>query len=226
MNVSLARCAAVWLATTGVCLAMGCWAAGDLHGWSSFDAALSGVAALALIGCAAWSWWVTTVVVAGAVRHRSPSRTGWAQRLVLAACGAVLVGGVQIGPSMAAPSHITVADDQTPPGVGIAALEGLSLPARTTGALAVGAAGAAASAGAALAPPPRVAGPTTTTTVRSGDSLWSIAERLLAPDASAGEITDLMHRLHDLNRAEIGTDPDLIHPGYQLRTPLGVRPAR
>lgn len=216
MDISLARCFTVWTTVTVACLAGGWWAAGTARDWSSFNTALPAVAALALIICAAWAWWVTTVVITGAVLRHSPGRHGWAQRLVLAACGAVLVGGVHVGAAGATPGHIVVADDQSAPGVGLGALDGLALPGRPSGPL-VGHLEQ-------VAPAPQKA--PLVVTVRSGDSLWRIAERLLAPHASDREITELMHHLHTLNRAAIGAEPDLIFPGHQLRTPLGERPAR
>jgi hypothetical protein len=55
-------------------------------------------------------------------------------------------------------------------------------------------------------------------TVRAGDSLWSIARRLLGPDASAGRIAREVNRLWQLNEARIGTgNPSLIHVGTVLR---------
>jgi hypothetical protein len=55
-------------------------------------------------------------------------------------------------------------------------------------------------------------------TVRPGDSLWSIARRLLGPGASAGQIAREVNRLWELNRERIGTgNPSLIHVGTVLR---------
>jgi LysM domain len=55
-------------------------------------------------------------------------------------------------------------------------------------------------------------------TVRPGDSLWSIARRLLGSDASAGRIAREVNRLWELNRDRIGTgDASLIHVGTVLR---------
>jgi LysM domain len=54
--------------------------------------------------------------------------------------------------------------------------------------------------------------------VRPGDSLWSIAKRLLGPDASNGRIAKEVNRLWQLNAARIATgDASLIHPGTELR---------
>lgn len=56
-----------------------------------------------------------------------------------------------------------------------------------------------------------------TVTVRSGDSLWTIAERL-HPGADAAELVDLTADLYTHNRHAIGADPDLIFPGTTLHT--------
>jgi hypothetical protein len=54
--------------------------------------------------------------------------------------------------------------------------------------------------------------------VQSGDSLWSIGERLLGPGASAAEIADEVNRLWELNKDRIATgDPDLLPVGTELR---------
>jgi hypothetical protein len=53
--------------------------------------------------------------------------------------------------------------------------------------------------------------------VQPGDSLWSIAKRLLGPDASPAEIARKVSRLWELNAARIGTGrPDLILVGTKL----------
>jgi hypothetical protein len=55
-------------------------------------------------------------------------------------------------------------------------------------------------------------------TVRAGDSLWSIARRLLGPEASAGRIAREVNRLWELNQDRIGTgNPNLIHVGTVLK---------
>jgi LysM domain len=53
--------------------------------------------------------------------------------------------------------------------------------------------------------------------VQPGDSLWSIAKRLLGRDASAGDIAREVNRLWSLNRARIATgDPNLLMVGTRL----------
>jgi LysM domain len=55
-------------------------------------------------------------------------------------------------------------------------------------------------------------------TVRPGDSLWSIARRLLSGSPSAGQIAREVERLWHLNGERIGTgNPSLIYPGTVLR---------
>jgi LysM domain len=53
--------------------------------------------------------------------------------------------------------------------------------------------------------------------VQPGDSLWSIAKRLLGGDASAGRVAREVNRLWSLNRSRIATgDPDLLMVGTRL----------
>jgi nucleoid-associated protein YgaU len=53
--------------------------------------------------------------------------------------------------------------------------------------------------------------------VQPGDSLWSIARRLLGRDASVGDIAREVNRLWSLNRAQIATgDPNLLMVGTRL----------
>jgi nucleoid-associated protein YgaU len=57
-----------------------------------------------------------------------------------------------------------------------------------------------------------------THTVRAGESLWTIAERLVGPDASATAVAAEVARLWELNRDRIGSgDPSLIYTGTTLR---------
>jgi hypothetical protein len=54
--------------------------------------------------------------------------------------------------------------------------------------------------------------------VQSGESLWSIARKLLGPSASPARIAREVDRLWELNKDRIGTgDPDLVMVGTKLR---------
>lgn len=58
--------------------------------------------------------------------------------------------------------------------------------------------------------------------VRPGDSLWSIAAEHLPPHASAARIATAWPQWYEANRARIGHDPHLIHPGTRLVPPPGT----
>jgi nucleoid-associated protein YgaU len=69
-------------------------------------------------------------------------------------------------------------------------------------------------------PPEPPSGPVTgpSYTVRPGDSLWSVARRLIGGSASAGQIAREVNRLWELNSERIGTgDPNMLHVGTVLR---------
>ena len=93
-------------------------------------------------------------------------------------------------------------------------------------------AGSAQSAG-TLPPPARSATPRRRTgagtgagasiTVAVGDSLWLIAAHRLGPRASDDQIADEWPRWYAENRAEIGTDPNIIRPGITLTAPPSSR---
>jgi LysM repeat protein len=55
--------------------------------------------------------------------------------------------------------------------------------------------------------------------VRPGDSLWSISEEQLAPNATAQRIDRHTGRIYALNREWIGSDPNLILVGQELLVP-------
>ena len=55
--------------------------------------------------------------------------------------------------------------------------------------------------------------------VRPGDSLWSISEEHLGPNATAQRIARKTERLWALNRERIGADPNLILVGQELLVP-------
>jgi hypothetical protein len=62
--------------------------------------------------------------------------------------------------------------------------------------------------------------------VEVGDSLWDIAAARLAPgERSAANVHRYWRQIYRANRAVIGADPDLIHPGTRLAVPP-FRPSR
>ncbi len=139
-----------------------------------------------------WLWVITTVTVLELASGRARSGGGATRRLVLLACGAAVVAGVA---SPAAASGGDRAD----------LLDGLALPERAL----------APSALVTTAVPRAPA--TGPYVVRAGDSLWSIAREHPGPPGTSTE-----QRWHDIwhdNRAVVGADPDLIHPGQALRLP-------
>ena len=55
--------------------------------------------------------------------------------------------------------------------------------------------------------------------VAPGDTLWELAARDLPTDASPAEVDEHWRLLWQVNRAELGPDPDVIRPGTSLRLP-------
>lgn len=55
--------------------------------------------------------------------------------------------------------------------------------------------------------------------VQAGDSLWGIAAAHLPAGASAARIAQAWPQWWSANRAAVGADPDLIHPGLSLTPP-------
>ena len=58
-----------------------------------------------------------------------------------------------------------------------------------------------------------------TLTVRAGDTLWGLTAASLGPFASDVEIAMAWPRLYESNKAVIGDNPHLLHPGQILRIP-------
>jgi nucleoid-associated protein YgaU len=59
-------------------------------------------------------------------------------------------------------------------------------------------------------------------TVRSGDSLWSIAAAALGPLATDADIAREWPRLYAGNRGVIGPNPHFLRPGQVLILPPGT----
>src|SRR5215218_9058419 len=57
---------------------------------------------------------------------------------------------------------------------------------------------------------------TTTKLVQPGDSLWTIAQARLSPDAAPQQVAEEVGRIYELNRDQIGENPNLIFPGQQF----------
>lgn len=200
--VPLSRCLLVWSAASAACAALAHGLSPDLRRAASlaagdrtgvpFDAALVSLAAVVLVACLGWSWVATTVTVAGALHGRSwqvPGCPDAVRRAVLAACGVAVL-------ATAAP----VAADQpagSPPQAAEAhLLDGLPYPDRAIG-----------------------GAPAPTVTVQPGDTLWALAAAGLPDDATDAEITRGWQRIWRDNRASVGPDPDLIHPGTTVHLP-------
>ncbi|PVG83111.1 hypothetical protein DDE18_07225 [Nocardioides gansuensis] len=198
------RCFAVWLTASAVAwlawrgLSASALSLLEAASWrGAFEEVLVGLAAAALLCCAAWCWVVTTVtaweVARGAADLARPQ--GLARRWALAACGAALAAGVA--------SPAVAQGDRGP------VLAGLPLPDR-----------AVPTAPLAAAPVARIApAPTGDVVVQRGDSLWAIAASTLPPDAPDSEVAARCRALYAANRAAVGDDPGLIHPGLRLRMP-------
>jgi hypothetical protein len=222
-SAPLARCLLVLLAVTagtvlGVApllpdaLALGRAIRSGVVAGEPFDAVLVQICEIAVMGCAAWLWLASTVTAVDAARGRKPRHRGVpgaVRRVVLAACGVALVGG------LGAPAH---ADD----GAGTSPLEGLPMPDRATTATHVSRvfARAASHQDRAGHPPLR---PTAVVVVQPGDTLWAIARAGLPPDTDDTTVAARVREIHRANRAVIGADPDLIHPHQRLRMPATSR---
>ena len=56
----------------------------------------------------------------------------------------------------------------------------------------------------------------TTKLVQPGDSLWTIAQARLSPDAAPQQVAEEVGWIYELNRDQIGENPNLIFPGQQF----------
>jgi len=196
----VSRCFMVWLLVSLACAAGVRVLAADLSGPSaSFDALLPQVAAVALLGCAGWFWWVTTWTTLAAARGATWSIPGCPrglQRALLGACGLALVG-------LGSPA---LADPTAHPGPSIVA--GLPLPQRVSGTEHIP----------TLPSRAITSTPSERPVVKPGDTLWDLAAAALPPDATDADITAGWHALYAANR-DVLSDPDLIYPGTPLERP-------
>lgn len=212
-----ARAATLWTAVTAGVLALvrlgatAAPAATAAPPAPTFADLLVAGSAVAAVLAGAWLWLLTTVVVvdvlrAGAVAGQRPTG-GPVRRALLTACGvAVLTAAAQPAtgePGPRSPETVGVHDGHP--------LTGLPLPDRATG-------GDESRVGVRTEPRShRHLAPVVV--VRPGDSLWTIARSALGPDPTAADVAAHWPRIHRANRAVIGADPDLIHPGQRLRLP-------
>jgi hypothetical protein len=61
--------------------------------------------------------------------------------------------------------------------------------------------------------------------VNPGDTLWSISQQRLYQNATPQEVMNEMERIYQLNRSQLGNNPDLLLAGQQLLlTPLAAKP--
>lgn len=196
------RCVLVLLGATGLGAALLALLLTDLAavaaGALPAEAVLLVLAEATLAGCTLWAWLVTVVVCVEALRgSTAPARAvpPWARRAVLAACGAALVGSAL--PAATAADTGPAGGPQAPGGPGemrtAARLVETPSPRR---------------------PPPR------RYVVMPGDTLWDLAAGELGEQATDPAVAAYWQRIHRHNRTVIGTDPDLILPGQQLRVPL------
>jgi nucleoid-associated protein YgaU len=66
--------------------------------------------------------------------------------------------------------------------------------------------------------PAETSTPLATYTVKSGDSLWSIAqERVVGTNASVDEIDQAWRAIWKANKSVIGNNPSLIRPGQEIK---------
>jgi nucleoid-associated protein YgaU len=198
------RCLLVWLSTTMVATLTTDWVAPDLGAalaaaradgglaQQPFDRIVVWLAAASLALCAAWGWAATTVVIAQALAGW-PDSGGPAVPRWLRTAVLVTCGVAVVGTGGAAQADEDTAratEDHRQ------VLAGLPSPDRVIGSV----------------PPAPATHTSRTHVVRPGDTLWDIAEAELGGGAQ-------WQRIHALNRAVIGADPDLIHPGQELRLP-------
>ncbi|MCW2762158.1 MAG: hypothetical protein JWR85_2359 [Marmoricola sp.] len=167
-----------------------------------FDDLLVTGASWLLAGCATWAGLILAAAVLEASTGGRLRATAWVacpsglRRALLTALGVALVTGPTVGSSAGSAPGSTGTGVSGPRAA--SSRQALPVPARPLGAARSGS--------------PRLV-------VRPGDVLWRLAEARLPESAAAGEVADLVGRLHQRNREVIGPDPDLIRPGQRLVVP-------
>lgn len=165
-----------------------------------FAAALESLAALALLGLCGWAGMVGSLALVA-------EHAGWAARL-LGRLAPRLVRHVLVGGAVGAGLVV-------PAAAGATSLDGLPYPERPIG-------GPVATQ--APAAPTRTVAAPAVHVVRAGESLWAIAADHLPAGAGTDDLARAVRRWHAANRAVLGDDPDLIHPGQRLRPPTKDTP--
>ncbi|WP_127573952.1 LysM peptidoglycan-binding domain-containing protein [Georgenia faecalis] len=208
------------------------------HAWS--DAAVDDLCAGAVLGAGALTaaWYAVTAALALVLRHATDAVA--LHRLLERAGAPVLRHAARAGACAGLGAALTLAPAQaapapaTPPAT--AAALTWDVPVDLVPAPAPSPGGVPADLGWAAAPstPERVLAARTveappaaraaTHTVERGECLWSIAAQHLGPEADAADIARAWPRWYALNRAVVGPDPDLIHPGQVLLAPTEETP--
>jgi hypothetical protein len=174
------------------------------------DQLVLGGAALALTVC--WLWLLLGVVSTSvaALHPRAVERSGttvgslhprlgprWVRSLTAVALGVAALHG---------PAHAEPTGERHLSSRASAALSGLPLPDRATGAVPVAAS-------------PALVRPAATVLVRPGDSLWTITTALLPSGTSPKVVDRAWREIAAANAGVLGRNPDLIFPGTTLVVP-------
>ncbi|SFB75122.1 LysM domain-containing protein [Nocardioides terrae] len=200
----LLRCCLLLLAaTTAAAGALRVLATSVVEPGEGFEGALVRGCAVVASGCVAWGWLSVVAVIVEALRAtgtagRRPAATPGVppalRRLVLAGCGVAFTAAAAPALASTGAGTSTSSDAQR---AMPAAVAGLPFPAR------------------AMDLPAEARH---VVVVRPGDSLWAITARH-APQADDAEVGSGWRRLYARNRAVVGDDPSLIHPGQHLVLP-------